>query len=108
MIFAQLERALGLPAGEINNISLANYMTYSRHHAFLESAVARIGPDLAQVVAFFRALDSRKPSPEAIMKQLGLAERENVEYVRGYERAIIDAIAQSMTTRTAAAPHPDG
>jgi hypothetical protein len=107
VVFGKLERALDLPPGEINNISFANYMTYSRHHAFLESAVARVGPDLAQVVAFFRALDGRKPSPEEVMKRLSLPGRENVDYVRGYERAIIEVIARSVTTRVVAAPRPD-
>jgi hypothetical protein len=100
-VLAKLERALGLSAGEMNNISLANRMTYSRHYGRLESAVDRIGPDLAGVTAFFRAVDAAKPEPEALMRRLSTNDRKSLVFVRGNEEAVIRTIEQAGRRRTA-------
>ncbi|MGH8636091.1 MAG: hypothetical protein ACREUZ_03050, partial [Burkholderiales bacterium] len=101
VVFARLERALDLPAGEMNNISLANLMTYSRHYSRLEGAVDRIGPDLARVMAFFRAVDAAKPEPEALMRRLSTSDRKSLEFVRANEEAVIRTIEQAGRRRTA-------
>jgi hypothetical protein len=104
IVFAKLERALDLPAGEMNNISLANRMTYSRHYGRLESAVDRIGPDLEAVMAFFRAVDAAKPDPEALMRRLSTDDRKSLAFVRGNEEAVIRIIEQAGRRRTAQLP----
>ena len=101
IVFAKLERALGLDPGDMNNISLANRMTYSRHYGRLESAVDRIGPDLENVMAFFRAVDGAKPEPEALMRRLSTDDRKSLAFVRGNEEAVIRTIEQAGRTRTA-------
>ncbi len=101
-VFSKLERALELEPGEINNISIASYMTYSRHHAHVEAVVDRVSPDLGRTVEFFRGVDARKPQAEQLMQSLGLRERKSLEFVRAYEQATLETIARSLGTRTAA------
>jgi hypothetical protein len=100
-VFAKLERALDLPAGEMNNISLASHMTYSRHYGRLEGVVARVGPDLARVVSYFRAIDSAKPAPEELLQRLSISDRKSLEFVRAYEEAVIRTIDQAGRGRAA-------
>jgi hypothetical protein len=101
VVFAKLERALDMPQGEMNNISLASHMTYSRHYARLESMVDRIGPDLVRVMTFFRAVDAAKPSPEELMRRLSIKDRKSLEYVRASEAAVIETIDQAARRRSA-------
>lgn len=100
VVFAKLERALDLPAGEMNNISLANLMTYSRHYARLESVVDRVGPDLARVLAFFRTVDAAKPTPEELLQRRSLDDRKSLAFVRANEDAVIRTVEQTRRGRT--------
>ena len=102
-LYAKLERALDFPPGEINNISLASYMTYSRHYGYLESVLDQLGPDLARTVEFFRAVDARKPPRTAIVERLQQQDGKSVEAVRAYEQATLETIARSLRLRTARA-----
>ena len=95
-VFASAERALGLDKGTMNNVVLANYMTYSRHYPFLERVFAVLGRDLVRTVEFFRHVDRIKPSREAILQREGLSETASVEFVRAYEKAVVAAVAQAL------------
>jgi hypothetical protein len=100
-VFGKLERALDLPPGEMNNISLASHMTYSRHYGRLEGVVERLGPDLAQVVSYFRAIDAAKPTPQELMRKLSTSDRKSLEFVRANEEAVIRTIERAGRQRTA-------
>jgi hypothetical protein len=56
-VFAQAETATGFPPGGINNLVLANRMTYARHYPAIERMYERLGSDLARLVALFRQVD---------------------------------------------------
>lgn len=58
VVFARAEASGGTPAGSINNVVLANRMTYARHHAFMERTFERLGSDLGRMVAFFQQVDA--------------------------------------------------
>jgi hypothetical protein len=105
-LYTKLERALDFPPGEINNISLASYMTYSRHYGYLEGVLDRLGPDLARTVEFFRAVDARKPPRSAIVQRLQQKDEKSVEVVRAYEQATLETIGRSLGLRTAAVRVP--
>jgi len=89
-IFANAERALGRRRAEMNNVRLANEMTYSRHYPFLEGVYDALGRDLARTVAFFKTVDRMKPTRAAVMKQHRLANEKSVEFLRLYEAAVMD------------------
>jgi hypothetical protein len=91
-MFAKAEQALDLSKGEMNNIILATSMTYSRHYPYLESVFDALGGDLPRTVEFFRQVDQRKPSPAEIMKRNRIKDQKSVEFVRGYESAVIETI----------------
>jgi hypothetical protein len=57
-VFARAETASGSPTGSINNVVLANRMTYARHYAFTERVFERLGSDLGRLVAFFQQVDA--------------------------------------------------
>ena len=98
-ILGRAERALELPAGHLNNINIANYMTYSRHFPYLEQVVNRLHGDLPQIVEFFRYVDRRKPSADELMRRYRIAERKSVQFVRSYEAAVIETIEQVLRER---------
>jgi hypothetical protein len=93
-IFARAERALD--RGSLNNVGIANDMTYSRHFPYLESVFEAQGRDLARTVAFFRRVDALKPARAAFLKQQKLKTEESVEFVRAYEAAVLQTIAREL------------
>lgn len=95
-IFRAAEKSLGWTKGDLNNVALANDMTYSRHYPFLESVFDALGRDLPRTIAFFRHVDKIKPHPDSVMNKLGL-EPNSVEFVRAYEARVIDAIRKALT-----------
>jgi hypothetical protein len=99
-MFAKAEQALELEKGELNNIVLANSMTYSRHYPYLESVFAALGGDLSRALDVFRQIDERKPSPAEVMKRNRIKDEKSVEYVRAYETAVIETIAAVLAERT--------
>ena len=95
-VFASAERALALDDGTMNNVVLANYMTYARHYPFLERTFAVLGRDLERTVEFFRHVDRIKPSTADVMAREGIKESGTVEFVRAYESAVVTTIAQVL------------
>jgi len=91
-VFARAEVDLELPKGEMNNLVLASYMTYSRHYPYLEQVFDRFGRDFARAVAFFQEVDKRKPTPEQVMKARKIADRKSADFIQAYEAAVIDTV----------------
>ena len=101
-IFDKAERPLGWARGELNNVGIATDMTYCRHYPFLERVFEALGGDPARTVAFFRHVDSIKPSRAAVMKQHGIASEQNVQFIRAYEAAVTEAIRTALADRARA------
>jgi hypothetical protein len=95
-IFGHAERALGWEPGNMNNVIIANEMTYRRHYPFLESVYDALGRDLARAVEFFRYVDRTKPSRAAVRKWHGIATDEIVEFIRAYEAAVVETIGKAL------------
>lgn len=98
-IYADAERALELAGGILNNVIFANFMTYSRHYPYLEGVFSALGHDLASTVEFFRLVDKIKPTRAEVLKRLGLSNEKSVEFVRGYEAAVIETTARALAER---------
>jgi len=95
-IFARAERALAWEKYSLNNVGIANDMTYSRHFPFLENVFIALDRDLARAVAFFRQVDGSKPSRASVMKRHGLVSEQGVEFIRAYEAAVIETIEKTL------------
>lgn len=95
-IFREAERALGVRQGGLNNVALANDMTYSRHYPFLESVHEALGNDLKRTVGFFREVDQLKPSAAEVKKRHGIGGEKTVEFLRAYEAAVIETIRNAL------------
>ena len=80
----------------MNNVTIANEMTYSRHFPFLESVHDALGQDLARTVTFFSQVDRIKPSKAAVMKERGIADETSVQFVRAYEAALVATIREAL------------
>lgn len=102
-IFRNAEKLLAWTKGELNNVGIANDMTYSRHYPFLESVFEALGSDLTRAMAFFRHADQIKPAPEAVMKRHRIARENSVEFIRAYEAAVAETIRKALSDRTAGA-----
>jgi hypothetical protein len=101
-IFGDAERALGWEQGGMNNVVIASEMTYRRHYPFMERAYEALGHDLARTVAFFKYVDSIKPSRAAVMKQHGIAIQTSVEFIRAYELAVVETLRKVLAVSGAA------
>ena len=99
-IFNKAERVLAWERGELNNVAIANDMTYSRHYPFLESVFEALGRDLARTVAFFSHVDKIKPSRAAVMKQHRIAAEDSVDFIRAYEAAVVEAVRKTLAEET--------
>lgn len=99
-IFARAERAIAWERGSLNNVGIANDMTYSRHFPLLDSVFIALDRDLARTVAFFRQVDARKPSRASVMKRHGLKSDRGVEFIRANEAAIVQLIEQMLARET--------
>ena len=95
-IFARAERAIAWERGSLNNVGIANDMTYSRHFPFLESVFIALDRDLARTVAFFRQVDAKKPSPASVMKRHGLKSDRGVDFIRANEAAVVETIERML------------
>ena len=95
-IFGNAQKLLTGTRGELNNVGIANHMTYSRHYPFLESVFDALGRDLARTVAFFRHVDKIKPSSAAVMQRHRIAEASSVEYLRANEAAVVETIRKAL------------
>ena len=92
LILRGLEKQISWPRNTMNNVWLANAMTYSRHHAMIERVFEVLGRDLARTVAFFKQVDAAKPTPAEIMAKHRIPAESSVEFVRAYEAAIVETI----------------
>jgi hypothetical protein len=95
-MFRKVEKELAWRRGALNNVGLANDMTYSRHYPFLEKVYDALGGDLRRAVEFFRQVDKIKPSRAAVMKRNRIADEKSVELIRAYEAEVISAIERAL------------
>lgn len=100
-IFKKAERPLAWTGRELNNVGIANDMTYSRHYPFLEQVFDALGRDLARTVAFFRNVDQIKPSREAVMQRHRIADERSIEFIRAYEAAVLETIKKALSEQAA-------
>jgi hypothetical protein len=95
-VFGRAERVLAWRRGSLNNVGMANEMTYSRHYPLLEGVYDALGRDLARTVAFFKRVDAIKPSPNEVMKKHGIADKDGVDFIRTYEAKIVGTIEKAL------------
>jgi hypothetical protein len=95
-ILARAERTLAWEGGPLNNVGIANDMTYSRHFPFLEDVFIALGRDLGATVAFFRKVDAMKPARPAFLKQRRLKSEQSLEFVRAYEEAVLETVSKEL------------
>jgi hypothetical protein len=98
-ILARAERQLRWKRGSLNNVGLANEMTYSRHYPFLEEVHAALGSDIARTMAFFKRVDAAKPTPREVMKRLRLKSETGVEFLRAYEAEVVKTSERLLAER---------
>jgi hypothetical protein len=60
-LLRRAEQVLGWGEGKVNNVVMANAMTYSRHYPLMETVFEALGRDLTRTLAFFRRVDEMKP-----------------------------------------------
>ncbi len=99
-IFRNAQKPLAWSKDALNNVGIANHMTYSRHYPFLESVFDALGRDLTRTVAFFRDVDKIKPSSAAVMQRHRIAEETSVEFVRANEAAVVETIRKALADAT--------
>jgi len=95
-IFDRVGRELAWEKGMLNNVGIANDMTYSRHYPIVESVFVALDRDLARTVAFFRQVDARKPSSAAVMKRHGLKSDKGLEFIRANEAAVLEVVEKTL------------
>jgi predicted small lipoprotein YifL len=95
-LFGKAERALAWRRGSLNNVGMANEMTYSRHYPLLASVYDALGQDLARTVEFFRRVDAAKPTPAQVMKKYRLDTKDSVEFIRVYEAEVAATIEAAL------------
>lgn len=95
-IFRSVERQLAWPRDSMNNVWMANAMTYSRHYALIERVFEALGRDLARTVMFFKQVDAMRPAPDEVMARQGLKADSGVDFVRAYEAAVIETIKKAL------------
>ena len=91
-LFGRAEKAVAWEKRSLNNVGIANDMTYSRHFPYLEQVFDALGRDLSRTVAFFRKVDALKPSKASVVKRHRLKNVESVEFIRAYEEAVLETI----------------
>jgi hypothetical protein len=96
VIYAAAERSLAWERGSLNNVGIANDMTYSRHFPYLEGVFLALGRDLRRTVTFFRKVDAIKPSRESVMRQRKLRKDQEIELIRAYEDAVLETIRKVL------------
>jgi predicted small lipoprotein YifL len=99
-VFRRGERMHEWKKGTLNNVSLANEMTYSRHYPLLESVYDALGRDLRRTVAFFRHVDAIKPSPDKFMEEHDIASKDSLDFIRAYEAEVVRTIEAALAQAT--------
>jgi hypothetical protein len=97
-IFRRAEHELAWPRGGMNNVWIANAITYARHHAFFERVFDTLGRDVTRTVAFFRKVDAMKPLASAVMAQHRVASEQSIDFVRANEAAILETVEQALAS----------
>jgi predicted small lipoprotein YifL len=100
LVFGKAERALAWRRGTVNNVGMANEMTYSRHFPLCERVHEALGRDLARTVEFFRRVDRAKPSPEEVMKRHRITSKESVGFIRAYEAEVVKTTEAMLAKAT--------
>ncbi|MGZ8228202.1 MAG: hypothetical protein ACXW2I_00405 [Burkholderiales bacterium] len=99
-ILKRAGRALGWETAEMNNVLLANAMTYSRHYPFVERVLDALGGDIARTVAFFREVDAARPTQPEILARHALTTVKSVEYLRAYEGSVVETAERLLGERS--------
>lgn len=99
VIFSHAEQALDWQPGDMNNVVIANEMTYRRHYPFLETIYEALGSDLRRVVRFFRQVDRKKLSPAAVMERHAITVADSVEFIRAYEDAMVETVTNLQSAQ---------
>lgn len=107
LIFRRAERELSRPKGSMNNVWIANTMTYTRHYPLVERVFDALGRDLARTVVFFRSVDAVKPSTAEVMTNHGLEIESGLDFIRAYEAAVVETIEETLA-KTGNAMKPKG
>lgn len=102
-LFSEAEPRLGWKNGDLNNVSMANDVTYTRHYPILENVFEALGRDLARTIAFFRKVDQRKPSKDSVMEQHKIADDTSLQFIRAYEAAVMETVSKVLAAETGAA-----
>lgn len=102
-MFGGAERTFGWYRGTLNNVGLANEMTYSRHFPLVESVHEALGGDLPKTVAFFKAVDLAKPAAADVIKADRIGDRNSVQFVRAYEAAVAQTVRRQLALEAGAA-----
>jgi hypothetical protein len=98
-IFRRAGRALGWGDDGVNNVMLANAMTYSRHYPFIEDVFASLAHDVGRTVAFFRDVEQARPTPDEVMRRHALSSKEGVDYLRAYESSVVETARKLLAQR---------
>jgi hypothetical protein len=99
-ILDRAERELRWKRGSLNNVGLANEMTYSRHYPLIEDAHAALGSNLARTLAFFKRVDAATPAPQVIMKRYKIRSQQSVEFLRAYEAEVVKITEKLLAAET--------
>lgn len=105
-LFGAAERSLGWDRHTLNNVGMANDMTYSRHYPLQQRVHEALGGDLAQTVAFFKHVDRLKPPPAAVMTEQRIGDDKDLRFVVAYEAAVVAVVNRELAARRGAAPGP--
>ena len=95
VLFSAAEQPLGFARGELNNVSLATNMTYSRYYTQIGAAFEANGRDLARSVTFFKMIDAGRRNGGAAQQQRRIGEARSAGFLREQEGAIINAIGSA-------------
>ena len=103
-LFASAERTLGWAKGAMNNVGLANEMTYSRHFPLVERVFDALDGDLVKLMDFFRQVDREKPSRERVLARLGLSDEKSVQAISAIETSTVDTTVRLLRGYNSASP----
>lgn len=103
-LFGAAERTLGWHRRTMNNVGLANEMTYSRHYPLAAQVHDALGRDLAKTVAFFKQADRIKPGVVAVKTEHRLSDAKSAAFLRAYERALTRTVKSLLAAETGNAP----
>jgi hypothetical protein len=107
-IFRHAEAALAREQGTLNNVGIANDMTYSRHYPLMNEVFELLGSDLARMVAFFKRVDAAKPERHAVGRARGIADEGSAGFIRAYEEAVVDVVRLLLKEYRGAGTAEDG